>query len=459
MDRSRVLIVEDEPIVSMDIERRLKFMGYEVLPPVASGEDAVAQAHLRQPDIILMDIMLAGDMDGIEAASVIRDRKRVPVIYLTAYADEETLDRAQITEPFGYIIKPFEDRELKTCIHMALYKHKMEERLLENERWLSTTLRSIGDAVISTDRSGKVRYMNPMAEKLLGYPSKEAIGRPLDHVASVEALQNGCSLGDIVGNVLANGDGSRKETGTLHSAEGRKVPVEVSASTISSNRGENRLYGVVLVLRDMTEFVRAENALHQSVEDLRRTLEETVGALTLTTEKRDPYTAGHQQRVALLAGAIAKAMNLGEEQVEGIRVASLLHDIGKIYIPAEILSKPTMLTQIEMGMMKTHSEVGHDILKNVTFPWPVSDIVLQHHERLDGSGYPYGLMGTNILLEARIIMVADVVEAMSSHRPYRAALGVERALDEIGGNKDTRYDARVVDCCLELFRSGFRFEH
>ncbi len=458
MEKSRVLIVEDETIVSMDIERRLKFMGYDVLPPVVSGEDAISQAGLQHPDIILMDIMLAGDIDGIEAASAIRGQQRIPIIYLTAYADEETLERAQITEPFGYIIKPFEDRELKTCIQMALYKHGMEERLLENERWLSTTLRSIGDAVISTDLHGLVRYMNPMAEHLLGVRRGDALGRPVEDVANVEDMQKGFSLGHLVDSVLANGDSSRKETGTLCSAGGVRVPVEVSASTISSNQGVSKQYGVVLILRDMTEFVRAENALHKSVEDLRRTLEETVGALTLTTEKRDPYTAGHQQRVALLAGAIAKALDLGQEQVEGIRVASLLHDIGKIYIPAEILSKPTMLTQIEMGMMKTHSEVGYDILKNVTFPWPVSEIVLQHHERLDGSGYPFGLTGANILLEARIIMVADVVEAMSSHRPYRPALGVERALDEIGSNTGGRYDNRVVDCCLELFRSGFRFE-
>ncbi|MFW5734496.1 MAG: HD domain-containing phosphohydrolase [Oceanidesulfovibrio sp.] len=458
MEKSTVLIVEDETIVSLDIERRLRFMGYEVLPPVASGEEAVSTAASNNPDIILMDIMLSGEMDGIQAASAIRNRQRVPIIYLTAYADEETLERAQVTEPFGYIIKPFEDRELKTCIQMALYKHTMEERLLENERWLATTLRSIGDAVISTDRNGVVRYMNPMAEKLVGRSSASAIGKPLEDVARVEELENGSSIGDMVRNVLTNGDHCRKETGTLVSTNGGSIPVEVSASTIHSNQGRKNRYGVVLVFRDMTEFVRAENALHKSVQDLRRTLEETVGALTLTTEKRDPYTAGHQQRVAMLAGAIARSMELEEDQEEGIRVASLLHDIGKIYIPAEILSKPTMLTQIEMGLMKTHSEVGYDILKNVTFPWPVSRIVLQHHERLDGSGYPYGLVGDDILLEARIIMVADVVEAMSSHRPYRAALGVDRALDEIVKNKGVRYDAAVVDHCMHLFRGGFNFD-
>lgn len=458
MDKSRVLIVEDETIVSMDIERRLKFMGYDVLQPVTSGEDAVLKAAELTPDIILMDIMLEGELDGIDAASVIRSEQSIPVIYLTAYADEETLQRAQITEPFGYIIKPFEDRELKTCIQMALYKHRMDERILENERWLATTLRSIGDAVVSTDRAGVVRYVNPMAEKLTAVQSGEVVGKALREVVSIEEMPDGCSLEAMMAGVLSNGGGCRKETGVLQSRDGRSIPVEVSASSIQGAQGDGAWAGVVLVIHDMTEFVRADRALRKSVQDLRRTLEETVGALTLTTEKRDPYTAGHQHRVAMLASAIAETMELTDEQVEGIRVASLLHDIGKIYIPAEILSKPTMLTDIEMGMMKTHSEVGHEILKNISFPWPVSDIVLQHHERLDGSGYPMGLDGANILLEARIIMVADVVEAMSSHRPYRAALGVERALEEIARNKGARYDPTVVEHCLDLFRGGFCFE-
>lgn len=458
MDKSRVLIVEDETIVAMDIERRLKFMGYEVLHPVTTGEDAVLRAAEQSPDIILMDIMLDGELDGIDAAAVIRSQQSVPVIYLTAYADEETLKRAQVTEPFGYIIKPFEDRELKTCIQMALYKHRMDERILENERWLATTLRSIGDAVVSTDRAGVVRYVNPMAEKLAAVQSRDAVGKALHDVVSIEEMSDDCSLEKMMAGVLSNGDGCRKETGVLHSRDGRSIPVEVSASSIQGTLGDGTRAGVVLVIHDMTEFVRADRALRKSVQDLRRTLEETVGALTLTTEKRDPYTAGHQQRVAMLASAIAETMDLTEEQVEGIRVSSLLHDIGKIYIPAEILSKPTMLTDIEMGMMKTHSEVGHEILKNISFPWPVSDIVLQHHERLDGSGYPMGLSGENILREARIIMVADVVEAMSSHRPYRAALGLDRALEEIAKNKGVRYDPLVVEHCLDLFRSGFRFE-
>jgi len=190
---------------------------------------------------------------------------------------------------------------------------------------------------------------------------------------------------------------------------------------------------------------------------LQATLDGIIKALAATTETRDPYTAGHQQRVTELAVALAEEMCISDHQKAGIRVASLLHDIGKMSIPAEILSKPTKLKEMEFALIKNHSAVAYDILKVIDFPWPVAEIVLQHHERLDGSGYPNGLKSDEILLEARIIAVADVVEAMSSHRPYRAALGLEAALNEISKNKDSKYDPDVVDACLRVFDAGFSF--
>jgi putative nucleotidyltransferase with HDIG domain len=216
---------------------------------------------------------------------------------------------------------------------------------------------------------------------------------------------------------------------------------------------------VIEYAQDITERKNAEEALKKSVIELRQTLQETVNALAVTSEKRDPYTAGHQQRVSKLACAIARELGLSEDQIEGIRVASLLHDLGKIYIPAEILSKPAKLTSMEFGIMQTHPQVGYDILKRVPFPWPVADIVLQHHERLDGNGYPSGFADSEILYEAKVIAVADVVEAMSSHRPYRAAVGLNLALDEISRRRGAAYDIDCVDACLTLFRDkNFRFE-
>ncbi|MCJ7655687.1 MAG: HD-GYP domain-containing protein, partial [Dehalococcoidia bacterium] len=174
-------------------------------------------------------------------------------------------------------------------------------------------------------------------------------------------------------------------------------------------------------------------------------------------EVRDPYTAGHQRRVAELACAIAKEMGFSEERIEEIRMASLIHDIGKIYVPAEILSKPSRLTEIEFSMIKSHPQVAYDILKSVEFPWPICKVVLQHHERMDSSGYPGGLPGEDILPGARIIAVADVVEAMASHRPYRPALGLDKALEEISQKRGILYDTEAVDACLRVFNEkGFK---
>lgn len=209
-------------------------------------------------------------------------------------------------------------------------------------------------------------------------------------------------------------------------------------------------YGI-LMLR-----VRSEQ--QQSAATLRQSLEQFIGVIAGTLEARDPYTAGHQRRVAELATAIAREMQLPEAQIEGIRLAGLIHDLGKIQIPAEILSKPTKLSDIEFMLIKTHSQAGYEILKGVKFPWPIADIVRQHHEKLDGSGYPQGLRDEQILLESKIMAVADVVEAMSSHRPYRPALGIEAAFAEIARLRGSAYDAVAVDTCVALFRENkFQF--
>ena len=201
---------------------------------------------------------------------------------------------------------------------------------------------------------------------------------------------------------------------------------------------------------------QAEQQLEQTLGDLRKTLGGIIQAVAMMVETRDPYTAGHQRRVADLARATATEMELSKEMIEGIRMAGVIHDLGKISVPAEILTKPTRLTEMEFNIIKTHPQVGYDVLKNIKFPWPIAEIVLQHHERMDGSGYPQGISGEEILLEARIMGVADVVEAMASHRPYRPALGIDKALEEISENKGVFYDPRAVEACLTLFtEKGF----
>lgn len=214
----------------------------------------------------------------------------------------------------------------------------------------------------------------------------------------------------------------------------------------------------VHTVTDITAVVHAESELRNSLEKLQRTLAGTVSALASTVETRDPYTAGHQRGVASLASALAQEMGFPPEAVEGMRVTGFLHDIGKIAVPAEILSKPGKISSIEFDLIKTHSQVGHDILKGIEFPWPVAQTVLQHHERLDGSGYPLGIKDGDIIPEARILMVADVVVAMASHRPYRPALGIDKALEEIVRNQGTLYDPGVVEACVRIFyEQGFKF--
>ena len=214
-------------------------------------------------------------------------------------------------------------------------------------------------------------------------------------------------------------------------------------------------YPVILsICRDITERKQAENELKQSLQNLRSTMEGIIQMTAKTLEVRDPYTAGHQRSVSRLGCAIARKMELPETEVEGIRLACEIHDLGKIYVPAEILTKPGEISPIEFDMIRTHPKVGYDILRTIEFPWPIVDIVAQHHERMDGTGYPLGLEGETISLGARILGVADVVDAMASHRPYRPSLGVERALEEILGNEGNMYDPQVVEACLTLFREG-----
>jgi putative nucleotidyltransferase with HDIG domain len=214
----------------------------------------------------------------------------------------------------------------------------------------------------------------------------------------------------------------------------------------------------MILLIDITQRKQTEEARRQSAEKILIALKATIESIAKTTEITDPYTAGHQKRVAQLAFAIAGEMRLPQDKTEAIRMAAVIHDIGKMFVPAEILARPGKLSKDEFGLIKIHPQEGYDILKNIEFPWPIAQIVFQHHEKMNGSGYPSGPSGEAILMEARILAVADVVEAMASNRPYRPALGIDKALEEISRNKGTLFDAEAVDACVRLFREkSFKF--
>jgi putative nucleotidyltransferase with HDIG domain len=232
--------------------------------------------------------------------------------------------------------------------------------------------------------------------------------------------------------------------------DGSTIWVEVAASFLRDNNFKP--IGILTLTRNITDRKQAEEKLQQTLERLRKAVGTTIQVLVSAVESRDSYTSGHQSRSADLACAIAREMKLNQDTIEGIRMAGIIHDIGKLSIPAEILSKPTKLTDIEFALIKEHSRSGYEMLKDVESPWPLAEIVYQHHERINGSGYPRSLKGDEIIIESQILAVADVVEAIASHRPYRPTLGIEAALEEIKKNSGILYNNVVADTCLRLFR-------
>ena len=266
---ARVLICEDELLVADDLKQRLIDMGYDVVATVASGPEAVQLAGEQRPDLVLMDVRLQGDMDGIQAAERIRAGSGIPVVYLTAYADDDTLKRAKITQPFGYILKPFEVRELRTAIEMALYQHDMERRLQEREQWLSATLTSIGDAVIATDAQARVTFMNPVSESLTGWTQTDALGVPLAQVFALVDDSTRRPIDDPAMTALRTGRPvNLGEQALLVARDGRAIPVEDCAAPIVDAAG--RVDGTVVVFHDVTERRRAEAALREGEDRLRR---------------------------------------------------------------------------------------------------------------------------------------------------------------------------------------------
>ena len=269
MPSFKILVVEDESIVAMDIKHRLENMGYIVPAITSSGEEAVAKAAESNPDLVLMDIVLKGEMDGIDAAQQIKDNFDIPVVYLTAYSDEKTLKRAKITGPFGYIIKPFEDRELHSAIEVALYKHEMESKLKENEKWLSTTLESIGDAVITTDEKGCITFMNPIAQKITEWKQEEALGKPLESIFKTINEETGTPIESPVTEVLQNGFiTSMKDHTTLITKNGSQLPIDDTIAPIKDDK--KNINGIVLIFQDITQRKNAEKEKEQLLKEKAR---------------------------------------------------------------------------------------------------------------------------------------------------------------------------------------------
>jgi PAS domain S-box-containing protein len=331
-------------------------------------------------------------------------------------------------------------------------RKRSEEALRESEARLSDIIFSMADWMWEVDANGVYTYSSQKSYDYFGPSRGDVIGKtPFDLMPADEAERVAALFAEIAAN---KGPIVDLENWNLNAAGERfcvltnGVPLVDDAGNLTGYRG---------VDKDITERKHAEEELLRHAEQLQRTVEGAVLAMSHMVESRDPYTAGHERRVAELATAIGAEQGMAGEELDALRLAGTIHDIGKVAVPAEILSKPGRLSVVEFELIKQHSQVGFDILADVDFGRAVAEMVLQHHERLDGSGYPRGLKGEDVMAEARILAVADVVEAMSSHRPYRAALGIEAALDEVRAGAGTRYEAAAVEACEKVFAEGFAF--
>jgi len=455
-----VLIVDDEQSIRETLSEFLEEEGHAVV--VAEDvQDAIAAVGESHPDVVVTDIILPG-VTGVALLKELRQRApEIQVIMITGEPNVDTATEAVRQGAFDYLPKPVSRDRLKATVASAArvkeladerarleaenvrHREHLEEEvaektaaLLESEEKYRMVIENANEAVFVAQGSN-LPFVNPKACEITGYTSEQlrvlpftALIYPEDHEMVVERFRR-----RVAGERVPAEYEFRiiTSSGDVRWIEIRPVVVEWEGQPATLNFAS-----------DVTDRIAAESALREA-------LQGTIEAIGLTTETRDPYTAGHQRRVTELAVAIAEELGLAAEQIEGIRAAGLMHDIGKMAIPAEILSKPSVLTDTEMALIQSHPQVAYDILKAISFPWPLAQIVLQHHERIDGSGYPQGLRGDEILIEARILAVADTVEAMASHRPYRAALGIDLALEEIENRRGSHYDPDVVDACLRLF--------
>jgi PAS domain S-box-containing protein/putative nucleotidyltransferase with HDIG domain len=454
----RVLLVEDSEDDALLVIRELKKGGYDpVYDRVETAEAMHTALSEKTWDVILCDYKLPR-FSGLDALNLYQERGiDIPFIIVSGAIGEETAVECMKAGALDYVMKnrlsrlvPAIERELKEA-ESRLQRKRAEEALRDSEEKYRLVVDNAGDAIIVA-QDGILKFVNPATIKLFGHPGETLLSKPFMefiHPEDRDMLYERYTKrmrGEAVSSVYSF---------RIMALDGSVKWVEIRAALIPWEGKPATLN----FLRDITLQNQVEEYRIQSFERLRKAVGATVHAMSVAVETRDPYTAGHQRRVADLARAIATELGLSGERIDGLRMAGVIHDIGKISIPAEILSKPTRLTEIEFQLIKTHSQSGYDILKEIEFPWPIARIVLEHHERTDGSGYPNGLTGENLLMESKILAIADVVEAIASHRPYRAGLGMDAALDEITKNRAILYDAAAVEACLKLFKEkGYRFE-
>jgi PAS domain S-box-containing protein/putative nucleotidyltransferase with HDIG domain len=380
-----------------------------------------------------------------QSSSMIPMAKENEELVLERDGKQRTYDlrTSTITDPGGHLTS-------KVVLLSDITERKLSEKALrESEQQYRILFQSASEG-IGIVQDGMFKLVNPQLVQLLGYTQEEILSTPITEFIHPEnrELVMQRYLKRLKGEIFENVYQFRAVN---KSGDARWVVISTVLIEWEGRPATLDYY------TDVTESKLSEEKLLKSYASLKKTLNDAIDTMVKIVETRDPYTSGHQQKVADLATAIAREMKLEETRVDNLRMAAVIHDIGKMYIPSDILSKPGKLSDIEFSLIKTHSQYGYDIVKGMDFPCNVAKVVLQHHERLDGSGYPNQLKGDDTILEAKILVVADVMEAMVADRPYRPALGVDKAIEEISKNKGRLYDPAVVDACLALFNSG-RFE-
>jgi PAS domain S-box-containing protein len=443
-------------ITVMDMNLRFTYVSPSVIRMRGyTAEEAVAQTfeQVMTPESLQITAKVFEEEMTLEAGGT-ADPDRIRSVEVEQYRKDGSIVlmenhlsflRDEAKKPLGII----------SVSHDITERRRAEEALNKAKTLLDKTFASMDEAIIIVDsNTRRIIACNRATEVIFGFGEKDLMGCSTD-VLHVDKLSY-----DLFGQELfpaLDANGVFHTEFQMRRKDGTVFPTENTVTEILDDSGHRT--SVVSVVRDITERKRAEKQLHDTLESLRKAVGSTIQVMVSAVEARDPYTAGHQIREANLARAIATEMGLPPDTIEGLRMAGSIHDIGKLSIPAEILSKPTKLTNLEFSLIKEHSLKGYEMLKDVESPWPLAQIVYQHHERMDGSGYPGNLKGDEIIMEARILAVADVVEAMASYRPYRPAIGVEAALNEIEKNKGTLYDADAVNACLRLFQEkGFQLE-
>jgi PAS domain S-box-containing protein len=456
-ERLRVLFVEDNP-ADIDLIREMLSETGPLsfrLESVSRLSEAFSRLEGGGIDLVLLDLGLP-DSHGLQTFYKLREAAPdIPMVVLTGNTDQKTAIAAVREGAQDYFVKgEVSGTRLARAALYAVERMRAEKALRESEKKLKTLFEILPVGISILDAERKIVYGNPALATILDIPGEglfrgdyarrtylrpDGTPMPAEEFASSRAIKERRAVHDVETGVV-------KEDDTVIWTNVSAVPVTFPD------------WKVVIVTSDITERREAQQKLKEALGKLQLSLRGIIQVVSRIVEMRDSYTAGHQRRVTALSRAIALEMGLAEDRVEGLVMAGEIHDLGKISVPAEILSKPTRLTEFEFRLVRIHAQAGYDILKEIDFPWPIAEIIVQHHERIDGSGYPQGLRGEVILLEARILAAADVVEAIASHRPYRPALGIDAALEELEQKKGILYDPDVVKACLALFREkGFAF--